>query len=138
MFWQRFKKIKSKDKVTSYHFWLGQFDSEEDVKNYFQETYLEDQDLLFSKFIEDQKVEFVDHDFLEYSFSTIDKPFIQRFSDNSYSKQWSQWLFEKAKNKNLLVSNTVIFLKAEEIEIPLSCHGRYYSLNYIGEFKVNT
>ncbi|MEO1627740.1 MAG: immunity 22 family protein, partial [Bacteroidota bacterium] len=81
---------------TKAHFWLGHFQSEEDLHQYFAEHYDEDGELLSFAFATDQSLSFCDHDFLEYGFEPEGETLAVKFSGYSYSEDWLETLQERA------------------------------------------
>lgn len=115
--------------------WLGDFPSEEYLREYFDENYdEEDDDAPMNKFAEDQGESFYNHDWLEWSYN--DSGNLRHLMiHHSYSTDYIEEVMQLATKKELSGINTFIMADKSEFSSPQSIEGETYSLYYIGEFK---
>lgn len=127
----RFKKnIKSFRKDDYVSVWLGNFDSETELNNYLEESYNGD---TISKFADQYKLNYYDHDFLEMKF-LIDKRNIRELLEPlSYSKNFIEYVIKDSLSSNLKQVNTAILLYnfQYDMEVPI----KNSELSFINHYK---
>ena len=124
------------------HFWLGRFESAEQVGAYFAEVYDEDEDededgeeTPISHFARDQGETWYDHDFLEYGFGEGCASVEALVEGYSYHEQWTAELARRAAAEGVAEVNTLVFISEDQIEEPRSVEGEGYRLWYLGVIR---
>lgn len=114
------------------HFWAANFNNQKQFEDYFKETYHDDEDFSRCPFVNEQKLEFIDHDFLERIFETNDVNVKTKFAIASYASAWMREFEKRLETRNLQEVNSLVFVNKDEIETPLSVKGKGYFLEYLG------
>lgn len=117
------------------HEWLGRFDSEAVLDEYFDEQY-EDDDAPINAFAADQAEIYYDHDWVEREFH--DSGDLRVLMDGaSYTGEYLDDVIKKADGMGITNANTYILADARQFSKPKSVDGRGYQLWYIGSYNCN-
>jgi hypothetical protein len=120
------------------HIWLGRFMSGEAFDAYFEETYSEDDyETPISRFAEDQRVWFYDHDGVECSFNDAGE-LRSKIEPHSYSESYLDIVMTRATEQGITDANVFIMADQEEFEAPKSVTGADYQLWYLGTVECET
>ena len=115
------------------HIWLGVFESEEHLDDYFEEQYEED-DAPINRFAADQGEMYYDHDWVERGFCKSGE--LHELIDGaSYSHDYLQEVIAAATKLGIQSANTFILADSNEFDDPKAVDTAEYRLWYIGRFK---
>ena len=117
------------------HVWLGRFDSEAALDEYFDEQY-EDDDAPINAFAADQDEMYYDHDWVEREFHESGD-LLTLMDGASYAGDYLENVIHKAGGMGITNANTYILADAGQFSKPKSVNGREYQLWYIGSYNCN-
>ncbi len=117
--------------------WSGIFKDGEIFEDYFKEQY-EREDKPISKFAEGQGEIWLDHDFFEFGFENHSTNLRDKFSQYSFSDDWTDEFQERVKEIGVVNANTIVISVSDngkfQISVPKSIHHSEFTLHYLGEF----
>ncbi len=116
--------------------WLGYFESHEHQQRYFKEDYSEE-DGPISEFADDQYETWIDHDFMEITYSDTNNDINELIEDTSFDNLHSSELNRRTNESNIKQFNTLVILKAKQIDDPRSIYKDGMALHYLGQFTVS-
>ncbi len=122
--------------VKNLDIWLGYFETREYLQRYFNEDYSKE-DGPISEFVDDQYETWIDHDFMEVTYSESANNLHALIEDTSFDDLDSHELNRRINESNIKQFNTLVILEAKQIEAPRSIYKDAMALHYLGQFTVN-
>jgi outer membrane murein-binding lipoprotein Lpp len=107
--------------------------------SYFEEHYEEDNDdVPISEFAGDQGELWIDHDFMEFGFTTLPSSIAELVTGHSWSDEYVDELTKRVAKNGMSRFNSFAFVTAGNVKNPISVTKEGVELHFMGQFTIRT